>query len=102
VVAVPHRIEDPVGEPEAQNVQNGLLGQEMVDAEHVVLVEGPRDQLVEGLGVGEVGTEGLFDDNCGVRGQARFGQCFKSGPEQHVGQRQVRRHRRGCALERGP
>jgi hypothetical protein len=69
VIAVPHRIEDPVGEPEAQDVQNGLLGQEMVDAEHVVLVERPRDQLIEGLRVGEVGTEGLLDDNRGVRGQ---------------------------------
>ena len=102
VVAVPHRIEDPVGEPQPQHVQDGLLGQEVVDAEDVALVERPRDQLVEGLGVGEVGAEGLLDDQRGVRGQARPGQRLQRGAEQHVRQRQVHGHRGGGAVERAP
>jgi hypothetical protein len=69
VVAVPHRVEDPVREPQTEDVEDGLLGQEVVDAEDVVLVERPRDQLVQGLGVGEVGAERLLDDDGAVRGR---------------------------------
>ena len=68
VVAVPHRLEDPVGEPQPQHVEDGLLGQEVVDAEHVALVERACDQRVELAGVGEIRPEGLLDDEGGVLG----------------------------------
>jgi hypothetical protein len=39
VTTVPDRLEEPVGEPERHDVIHRLLAQEMVDAEHLRLVE---------------------------------------------------------------
>ena len=39
VVAVPDRLEEPVGEAEGQDVLGGLLAQEVVDAEDLLLGE---------------------------------------------------------------
>ena len=42
VVAVPHRLEHAVGEPERQQVLDRLLAQVVVDAEDLALVEDRR------------------------------------------------------------
>ena len=42
VVAVPHRLEQPVGEPERHHVLDGLLAQVVVDAEDLALLEDRR------------------------------------------------------------
>ena len=42
VVAVPDRLEQPVGEAEREHVLDGLLAQVVVDAEDLVLVEDAR------------------------------------------------------------
>ena len=39
VIAIPDRLEDPVGEPEHQNVLHRLFAQVVIDAEDLVLVE---------------------------------------------------------------
>ena len=64
---VPDRLEEGVAEAEIEDVLDGLLGQVMVDAEDLLLVEGGQDLPVEGLRGLEVLPERLFDDELGLR-----------------------------------
>ena len=61
VVAVPDRLEDRVGEAQHQDVLHRLLAEIVVDAEDLVLLGTGLHHLVEGLGAGVVGAEGLLD-----------------------------------------
>ena len=73
-VAVPDRLEQPVGEAECEDVLRRLLAQEVVDAEDLVL----RKDLVQ-LGVQrdrafQVGSERLFHDDPGAVDEVRLRQ----------------------------
>ena len=59
VVAVPERLEQPVGEAERQDVLDGLLAQVVVDAEDLALVEDAQHAAVELLGLREVVPNGF-------------------------------------------
>ena len=63
VVAVPDRLEEPVGEPQGEQVVDGLLAQEVVDAEDLRLVEDGVERRVERLGRGQIGAERLLGDD---------------------------------------
>ena len=66
VVAVPERLEEPVGEAERQDVLDGLLAQVVVDAEDLALVEDAQHAAVELLGLREARAERLLDDDADV------------------------------------
>ena len=61
VVAVPERLEDPVGEPEAEDVLRRLLAEEVVDPEDRPLGERRPEQGVERLGRGESLKPSILD-----------------------------------------
>jgi hypothetical protein len=50
VLAVPHRLEQAVGEPEGQDVAHRLLAEEVVDPEDLRLVEDGVHRLVQRAG----------------------------------------------------
>ena len=50
VLAVPHRLEDRIGEPEDQEVLDRLLAQVVIDPVHLVLGEGAADAGVQRAG----------------------------------------------------
>ncbi len=81
VLTVPDGLEEPVGEAEGQDVLGRLLAQEVVDAEHLVVVEDLLNHRVELAGAGEVGPERLLHDDPGPLGQP----CFAEGPHDGVG-----------------
>ena len=67
VVAVPDRLEQPVGEPEGEDVLRRFLAQEVVDPEDLLLVEDLVQLLVQLLRRGQVGAERLLHDDPGPR-----------------------------------
>ena len=81
VVAVPDRLEERVGEPEHQQVLDGLLAQVVVDPEDVGLGEPPVEQGVELLGRGQVAPERLLDHHPRALGEALAGQALDHGRE---------------------
>ena len=82
LVAVPDRLEQGVGEAEGQQVLDRLLAQEVVDPEHLALVEDPSERGVELAGAGQVATEGLLHDHPGAPGQPVLLQLGDHGGEQ--------------------
>ena len=67
--AVPRRLEEGVGEAQRQQVLHGLLAEEVVDAEDLLLLEDLVHvpvELLEGL---QVEAEGLLDHQAGPLGQ---------------------------------
>ena len=82
VVAIPDRLEDPVREPEEEDLLEAHLPQVVVDAEDLRLV----DVLVELLGERARGlavvAERLFDDDPGVRRQAGLGEPLDDPAEE--------------------
>ncbi len=62
VPAVPHRLEDAVGETEHQDVLNRLLPQVVIDPVHLVFPEVLEDLSIQGSSGLVVVTKGLFDD----------------------------------------
>ncbi len=70
VVAVPDGLEEPVREPQREDVVDRLLSQEVVDPEDLGLVEARADGLVERAGGREVAAERLLADDLGVLVQA--------------------------------
>ena len=79
-VAVPDRLEQPVGEAEGQDVLRRFLAQEMVDAENLLLGEDLVQLGVQRDRARQIGAERLFHDDAGaldqvgVRQQAHGGQ----------------------------
>ena len=66
VVAVPDRLEQPVGEAEGEDVLRRLLAQEVVDPEDLLLVEDLVQLAVQLLRRGQVGAERLLHDDPGA------------------------------------
>ena len=71
VLAVPDRLEQPVGEPERQDVERRFLAEEVVDAEDLALVERLVQRVVQLHRAREVGAERLLHDDARPLGQAR-------------------------------
>ena len=71
VLPVPDRLEDAVGEAQAEHVLDRLLLEEVVDAVDRALRRRLCEQVVERLGRGEVVAERLLDDDRAVLGQSR-------------------------------
>ena len=67
VVGAPQRFEEPVGEPQAEQVQHGRLAQEVVDPVDLVLRDEMRQDGVERLRAGRVDPEGLLQHEFGAR-----------------------------------
>ncbi len=63
VAPVPERLEDPVAEPEDEEVADGLLAQVVVDPVDLLLAEDLEDLAVEPDGRVEVPPERLLDDD---------------------------------------
>ncbi len=84
-VAVPHRLEQRVGEAEHQQVLDGLLAEEVVDAEHRRLGEDLVDHLVEVVGRRGVAAERLLDHHPRTLGQAHAAEALD-----HVGEHRRR------------
>jgi hypothetical protein len=63
VVAVPHRLEQGVGESQRHQVLDGLLAQVVIDAEDLVLLEDLQQLRVQRPGRGQVIAERLLDDD---------------------------------------
>ena len=63
VAPVPERLEDPVAEPEDQQVLHGLLAQVVVDAVDLLLAEDLADLAVQPLRRLEIVAERLLDDD---------------------------------------
>ena len=61
-LAVPDRLEDPVGEAQDEHVLHGFLAEVVVDAEDLLLVEVRANDLVQVAGALEVVAERLLDD----------------------------------------
>ena len=83
VITVPDRLEQPVREPERQDVVDRLLAQEVVDPEDLRLVEDRVHRLVQLAGGLQVGAERLLDDDPGVAG----GQARRAEHAHHRGER---------------
>ena len=71
VVAVPDRLEQPVGEPEGEDVLRRLLAEEVVDPEDLLLVEDLVQRGVQRPRAGQVGAERLLHDDPGALDQVR-------------------------------
>ena len=69
VKAVPDRLVQPVREPEREDVVDRLLAQEVVDAEHLRLIEDRMHGYVQRARRFEVRAERLLDDHPGALGQ---------------------------------
>ena len=63
VVSVPDRLEEAVGEAEGEDVLGGLLAQEVVDPEDLVLIEDLVQPGIERHRGHIVGAEGLLHDD---------------------------------------
>ena len=78
VAAVPHRLEDAVGEAQDQQVLHGLLGEVVVDAVDLPLVEHLPDDVVElGRAVARSRPNG-FSMTTRVQPRASSGPCSPS------------------------
>ena len=104
VVAVPRRFQEGVGEPEHQQVQHLLLAEEVVDAEHALLVEAGQDVVVELARRREVTAERLLEHHAPAARDAAVGQAASDVGEQARRDGEVdQRHRRALQplAERG-
>ncbi len=100
VAAVPHRLEHAVGEPEHEQVLNGLLPEIVIDAIHLVFVEMLMGEAVEGARAVEVGAERFLDDDAppatlGRVGKTRRSQVLDHGRIDGRGNREVEEHALG-------
>ena len=89
VLPVPARLEQPVGEPQGQDVVDRLLAHEVVDAEDLRLVEDLVQLLVQVACRGQVGTERLLDDDAGARREIHSADHRDHGLERRRRDRQV-------------
>jgi hypothetical protein len=63
VAPVPDRLEDPVGEPEDEQVPDGLLAQVVIDPVDLGLAEDLSDLAVEAARRVQIAAERLLDDD---------------------------------------
>ena len=86
---VEHRLEDAVEEAQDDDPAHELVGEEMVDAEDRGLGQLDADDLVEVVGRGQVGAEGLFDRHRVGGPQRRRRERRQRLGQQVGGQREV-------------
>ena len=79
VAPVPHGLEDAVGEAQHQQVLHGLLGEVVVDAVDLPLVEDLGDHAVQVPRRLEVAAEGLLDDDARPAGRLALGVVRVAG-----------------------
>ena len=91
----PHRFEDAIGEASSDDVVGGLLAEEVVDAEHGLLVEAPVDQVVQSLGRLRVGPERLLHEESAPLGQVDVDQRLDRVGEHRRRQGEVHERRAG-------
>jgi len=63
MVAVPHRLEDPVGKAQYHYVLDRLLAEEMVHPIDLGFRQRTEDLSIQRSGRGEIAAERLFDDD---------------------------------------
>jgi hypothetical protein len=62
-VAIPDRLEEPIGETERENVLRGLLAEKVIDSEDLFLVEHLVQACVQRHRARKVGAERLLHDD---------------------------------------
>src|SRR4029077_16958196 len=82
----PEWLEEPIGEPESQDVLRGLFAQKMVDPEDLLFLEYLVQARIERHGARQIGAERLFHDDAGSIDEIRFAE----GPDRR--ERRIRRH----------
>ena len=82
VVAVPHRLEHRVGEPQVQDLSEPHLPEEVVDPIKLRLVDVLMDLGRERSGGGEIVAERLLHDHPRGLGEPGLGQSLDHPPEQ--------------------
>ena len=90
VVSVPDRLEEAVGEAEGEDVLGGLLAQEVVDPEDLVLIEDLVQPGIERHRGHIVGAEGLLHDDPRAVDEVGVGDRL------HRGERGLGRNREVC------
>ena len=102
VVAVPHRLEERVGEAEVQQVLHRLLAEVMIDAKDAALGEVLVQRHIELPGALEIAAEGLLHHHAGAlsggRGQVLDHDREHARRDGEVVQRALRRTE--CLLQR--
>ena len=68
-VAMPDRLEQTIGETERQDIERGFLPEEVIDAEHLILVEDFVHCSVQSQSAIEIRPERLFHDDSTVLDQ---------------------------------
>ena len=76
VGTVPDRLQQPVGEPQPDQVEHGRPAEDVIQPEDVLLRYHLVQQTVELLGAGPVGAERLLQREAGVRGELEVAQQF--------------------------
>ncbi len=98
-IAVPQRLERDVGEAEHQDVLHRLLSQVMVDAEHLRLVEGGQNLLIEGARRRQIAPERFLDDHASPAPAAGGPPAGETGLQQPVDRLRVEPRRQGEIVE---
>ena len=60
-VAIPHRLEDAIGETKSHDVLDCVLAEKVVDPENLILVQRPQDLRIQRARRIEAMSERLFD-----------------------------------------
>ena len=95
VLRVPQRLEDRVGEPQHQDVLNGLLAEIVVDAEDLRLIERLGQRGVDGARRFQIAADRLLDDDArdrrlvGSVDEAGGAELADAGPDEAGGDGQV-------------
>ena len=89
VLGTPDRFQEPVGEAEVDQVLDGFLAQEVVDAKDARLVEDTMQRVVEPPRPGQVAPEGFLHDDPRAVGTVRLAEQPDDGAEQRRRDRQV-------------
>jgi hypothetical protein len=84
-MAVPQRFEDRVRESEVEDVLDGQLPEEVVDAVQLRLVDGRVKLVVERPGGDEVVPERLLDDDACLFRETRCGEPATTVPKSEGG-----------------
>ena len=92
VVAVPNRLENPVGESKDQDILNGLFAQVVIDAIDLVLFEDRQYMVIELVGACQITAKRFFNND--ARPVARLGRFDQVRRAQERDDRFVDRRRR--------
>ena len=85
-VAIPDRLEEPIGEPEREDVLRRLLAEKVVDPEDLLLAEDLVQARVQRHGAREIGAERLLHDDARPLDEVRLAE------RPHRRQRRAGRH----------